>query len=141
MSQVNADKIAPSTGNTLTLGDAGDTITTAGTTSGFGLFSGYAIFCDQKTLGTDGGTFTSGAWRVRDLNTTIANTDASNITLGTNEFTLQAGNYSIKWQAIAGQPNMASHQSGLHDGSSFAFKWVRVCITGQQLVIHVVLLG
>jgi hypothetical protein len=36
MSQVNADKIAPSTGTTLTLGDVGDTITTAGTVSGFG---------------------------------------------------------------------------------------------------------
>ena len=36
MSQVNADKIAPSTGTILTIGDAGDTITTAGTTSGFG---------------------------------------------------------------------------------------------------------
>ena len=84
-----------------------------------GLFSGYAIFCDQKTLGTDGGTFTSGAWRVRDLNTTIANTDTTNIALGTNEFTLQTGNYYIQWQAVAGQPNMASHQSGLHDGSGF----------------------
>ena len=84
-----------------------------------GLFTGYAIFCDQKTLGTDGGTFTSGAWRVRDLNTTIANTDATNITLGTNEFTLQAGNYYIQWQAVAGAPNMSAHQSGLHDASSF----------------------
>jgi hypothetical protein len=84
-----------------------------------GLFSGYAIFCDQKTLGTDGGTFTSGAWRVRDLNTTIANTDTTNIALGTNEFTLQTGNYYIQWQAIAGAPNMSAHQSGLHDASSF----------------------
>tara|TARA_B100000470_G_scaffold211748_1_gene190936 strand:+ start:35 stop:739 length:705 start_codon:yes stop_codon:yes gene_type:complete len=84
-----------------------------------GLFSGYAIFCDQKTLGTDGGTFTSGAWRVRDLNTTIANTDTTNIALGTNEFTLQAGSYYIKWNPVAGQPNMGSNQSGLHDGSSF----------------------
>jgi hypothetical protein len=34
MSQVNADKIAPSTGTTLTLGDVGDTITTAATPAG-----------------------------------------------------------------------------------------------------------
>ena len=107
-------------------GTAGQVLQTAGAganpvwaADAGGLFSGYAIFCDQKTLGTDGGTFTSGAWRVRDLNTTIANTDASNIALGTNEFTLQTGNYYIQWQAVAGAPNMSAHQSGLHDASSF----------------------
>jgi hypothetical protein len=64
-----------------------------------GLFSGYAIFVDQKAAATAGGTFTSGAWRQRDLNTTIANTDTTNITLGTNEFTLLAGNYLIVWSS------------------------------------------
>ena len=34
-----------------------------------GLFSSYAIIADQKTQNTAGGTFTSGAWRTRDLNT------------------------------------------------------------------------
>jgi hypothetical protein len=64
-----------------------------------GLFSAFAIFVDQKTAGTDGGTFTLGAWRTRDLNTTISNTDTTNITLGTNQFTLLAGNYLIQWSA------------------------------------------
>ena len=36
MSEVKTNKISPSAGTTLTLGDAGDTITTAGTASGFG---------------------------------------------------------------------------------------------------------
>ena len=36
MSEVKTNKISPSAGTTLTLGDAGDTITTAGTVSGFG---------------------------------------------------------------------------------------------------------
>ena len=36
MSEVKTNKISPSVGTTLTLGDAGDTITTAGTATGFG---------------------------------------------------------------------------------------------------------
>jgi hypothetical protein len=64
-----------------------------------GLFSGYALFADQKSQDTAGGTFTLGAWRQRDLNTTIANTDTTNIVLGTNQFTLLAGSYLIKWSA------------------------------------------
>ena len=138
MSTLEVGKIVPATGTAITLGDSGDTLTvpsggtlavasgatiniTGATQTGVpsGLFSGYAIFCDQKTSGTDGGTFTSGAWRVRDLNTTIANTDTTNIALGTNQFTLQAGNYYVQWQALAGAPNMSAHQSGLHDASSF----------------------
>jgi len=60
-----------------------------------GLFSAFAIFADQKSAGTAGGTATAGAWTQRDINTTIYNGDTSNIALGTNTFTLQAGNYWI----------------------------------------------
>jgi len=80
-----------------------------------GLFSGYAIFADQKAQNTQGGTFTSGAWRQRDLNTTIANTDTTNITLGTNDFTLLAGNYFIQWSF--GAHNVYQNQTQLHDGT------------------------
>lgn len=65
------------------------------------LFSGYAIFADQKTQNTGGGTFTQDAWQQRDLNTTIANTDSTNMVLGTNQFTLLAGSYLIQWSAPA----------------------------------------
>ena len=81
-----------------------------------GLFSGYAIFADQKTLGTNGGTFTSGAWRQRDINTTIVNTDTTNITLGTNEFTLLAGNYLIRWNVAA--YTVYQNITRLYDGTS-----------------------
>ena len=37
MSEVKTNKISPSVGTTLTLGDSGDTITTAGTATGFGI--------------------------------------------------------------------------------------------------------
>ena len=78
-----------------------------------GLFASYAIFQDQKASDTAGGTFTSGAWRTRDLNTTVANTDTTNITLGTNQFTLLTGSYLIRWGAIAYE--VLNHQSRLYD--------------------------
>jgi len=78
-----------------------------------GLFESYALFVDQKTLGTDAGTFTSGSWQTRDLNTTLANTDTTNITLGTNEFTLLAGNYFIEWTAPAYE--VQGNQTRLYD--------------------------
>ena len=81
-----------------------------------GLFSGYAIFADQKAQNTQGGTFTTGAWRQRDLNTTIANTDTTNITLGTNDFTLLAGNYLIQWMAPGFGIGRATTR--LYDGTS-----------------------
>ena len=96
MSQVNADKIAPSTGTTLTLGDAGDTITTAGTATGFGVFSSYAVIVDSKATATGGGGFTAGAWRTRDLNTELADPDGI-VSISANEFTLGAGSYLISW--------------------------------------------
>lgn len=64
------------------------------------LFSGYAIICDQKGDTTDAGTFTSGDWRTRDLNTEI--TDADNIvSISSNQFTLGSGTYLIKATAPA----------------------------------------
>ena len=77
------------------------------------LFSGYALFADQKTQNTDGGTFTQDAWQTRDLNTTIANTDTTNIVLGTNQFTLLAGSYLIKWSAPASMCD--ENQTRLYD--------------------------
>ena len=119
MSEIKTNKISPSLGTTLTIGDSGDTITTAGTAVGFGLFSAYAIFEDQKANTVSGGTFTSGAWRTRDLNTTIANTDTTNIALGTNQFTLLAGSYLIKWFATAYRVDL--HLSSLYDVTGTAY--------------------
>ena len=44
----------------------------------------YAIICDQKANDTDGGTFTSGAWRTRDLNTCLLYTSPSPRDLSTS---------------------------------------------------------
>ena len=58
----------------------------------------YAIICDQKGYDTDGGTFTSGAWRTRDLNTEIADPDGI-VSIASNQFTLGAGSYLIEASA------------------------------------------
>lgn len=58
----------------------------------------YAIICDQKGSDTDGGTFTSGAWRTRDLNTEIADPDGI-VSIASNQFTLGAGDYLIEASA------------------------------------------
>ena len=59
-----------------------------------------AIIADVKASGENGGTFTLGAWRTRDLNTELD--DPENIvTITSNQFTLQAGTYLIEWGSPA----------------------------------------
>ena len=82
------------------------------------LFTSYAIICDQKASGTDGGTFTSGAWRTRDLNTEIADPDGI-VSISSNQFTLGAGSYLIKWSAVGAR--VAKHKSALYDVTGTAY--------------------
>ena len=55
----------------------------------------YAIIGDQKASNADGGSFTSGAHRTRDLNTVFADPD-SIVSVSSNQFTLGAGSYLIR---------------------------------------------
>lgn len=59
-----------------------------------------AYWLDQKAVNTAGGTFTSGAWRTRDLNTEAFNdiTGAS-LDSGTGRITLPAGTYWFEARA------------------------------------------
>lgn len=57
-----------------------------------GLYSAYLCYQDQKSSGTAGGTFTTGAWRTRDLNTEVADT-GNNGSVASNQITLAAGTY------------------------------------------------
>lgn len=68
------------------------------------------ILQDQKTQNTAGGTFSSGAWRTRDLNTKVLDT-ASICTLSSNQFTLPAGQYLVTGRAPA--VNVDPHQARL----------------------------
>lgn len=58
-----------------------------------------AVLYDQKANTTNGGTFTNGAWRTRDLN--AENDPSGLVTLSGNQFTLGAGKYEITWNAPA----------------------------------------
>lgn len=57
----------------------------------------YILLLDKKTSSNSGGTFNSGAWRTRVLNT-IEHDETSSVTLSSNQFTLPAGTY----ECIAG---------------------------------------
>lgn len=70
-------------------------------THGGGAFEGALLHVrDEKAAGTDGGTFTSGAWQTRDLNTVKTN-EISGASLATNQITLPAGTYYIEASAPA----------------------------------------
>jgi hypothetical protein len=63
---------------------------------------------DQKTSGTQGGTFTQAAWQTRDLNTEVKDTGGY-VTLASNQMTLAAGTYwaHIRCPAYAVNQNQA----------------------------------
>ena len=90
--------IAPSTSGNVLTSDGTDW--TSAAAAGGGLYASVAIICDQKSAGTMGGTFTSGAWRTRDLNTEISDADGI-VSISSNQFTLAAGTYTIEWFAIS----------------------------------------
>ena len=50
-------------------------------------FTSYAIICDEKAAGTNGGDFSASTWTTRDLNTEIADPD-SIVSISSNQFTL-----------------------------------------------------
>jgi len=54
----------------------------------------YALIQDQKPQNTAGGTFTTGAWQTRTLNTVVSDVSGL-ISLVSNQFTLQPGTYRI----------------------------------------------
>ena len=68
---------------------------------------------DVKTSGTSGGTFTTGSWQRRTLNTLEGDTGDTSVTLATNQLTIQAGQYLI----IARAPGhrVGGHQARIQD--------------------------
>ena len=124
---VELDAPAVAGSNTLVLptnnGSSGDYLRTDGSgglswvTPAAGLFESYAIICDQKTSTTTGGTFTSGAWRTRDLNTELADADGI-VSISSNQFTLGAGSYFI--EAFAPAYEVVRHQLRIYNATDAA---------------------
>lgn len=67
---------------------------------------------DSKSAGTEGGTFTSGDWRTRTLNTVSTN-EISGASLSSNQITLPAGTFFIIASAPGHQVNR--HQARLRN--------------------------
>tara|TARA_B100002019_G_scaffold927_1_gene744 strand:+ start:146 stop:712 length:567 start_codon:yes stop_codon:yes gene_type:complete len=80
-----------------------------------GKFASYAIIGDVKSTGTNGGTFSSGDWRTRDLNTEISDADGI-VSISSNQFTLAAGSYQIKFSAPAFNTN--ANQARLYNATT-----------------------
>lgn len=66
------------------------------------------IIEDQKSIGTAGGTATSGSFPARTLNVLVRNSNTL-AALASNQFTLPAGTYYIQWSAPAFA--VSSHQT------------------------------
>ncbi|MDP7142700.1 MAG: hypothetical protein QGH69_05240 [Alphaproteobacteria bacterium] len=70
-----------------------------------GAFGGQLLHIqDQKPSGTAGGSFTSGAWRTRDMNVVITN-EIPGASLSSNQVTLPAGEHYLKGRAPAYRAN------------------------------------
>lgn len=76
----------------------------------------YAQYQEQQSSGTDAGSFASGAWRTRTLNTEVY--DAIGGTLNTNEVTLPVGTYFV--DGGAGALMCQAHQCRLWDATNSA---------------------
>jgi hypothetical protein len=72
----------------------------------------YLEYRDEKAANTAGGTFTSGAWRTRTLQTEAFDTGADGV-LASNEITLGAGTYEC-WIAVPGY-RCDQHQARLRN--------------------------
>ena len=74
-------------------------ICTAGLTKtgGFGKFSSYAVIAKVRAADNSGfGSYTTGDWRTRDIDTEITDEDGI-VSISSNQFTLQAGTYLINF--------------------------------------------
>ncbi len=79
----------------------------------FGLNRNLLHVRDEKASGTNGGTFTSGAWQTRDLNAVLTN-EIQGAALSSNTITgLKAGVYEV-WASAPGY-RADRHQARLYD--------------------------
>lgn len=72
----------------------------------------YGMYMDQRTIGTNGGTFTRNAWRTRTINTTLREI-GNDISRSGNRIQLQPGYYFINGWAAAYRVN--NHKTRIRD--------------------------
>jgi hypothetical protein len=86
--------------------------------------SAYLQYRDQKAQNTAGGTFTSGAWQTRTLNTEVSDAGGHG-TLASNQITLAAGTYLVR--ASAPGWFCTQHQARLQNITDTATLLVGTC--------------
>lgn len=79
------------------------------------VYTSHAVICDEKGHDVSGGTFTSGEFRTRDLNTELFDPDGI-VSITDNTFTLSAGIYVINWRCPA--IDVDRHVSRLYNQTS-----------------------
>lgn len=111
--------------NEIANGGTGAT-TVNGAVANLGLYKSavaHVFLKDLKNVGIDGGTFTSGDWQTRNLNTSVIIGMPSGITLnGDSTFTLAAGSYIVEAEAPAF--GVEEHQAVLYNESTAAIHTV-----------------
>jgi hypothetical protein len=102
------------TNTRLGIGSTGNVLTVAGGVPSWAAPSNPTFFIlqDNQASGTQGGTFTSGAWRTRDLQTTQVNS-ISGASVASNQITLGAGTYLVSASAPAWRTT--SHQTRFYN--------------------------
>ena len=122
---VELDVPAAAGSHTLTLPDGGGSSGQYLQTNGSGALSwqtvsqpaAVAVLVDEKANSTNGGTFTSGSWVTRTLNTEQSDPQGI-VTLLSDQFTLGAGTYRIDFHAPAF--GVQRHQARLYDVTNTA---------------------
>lgn len=89
-------------------------ILAAGGTTGGGGSGPSLLVQDEKAQNTAGGTFTSGDWRTRTLNTVKVN-EITGASLASNQVTLPAGTYDAVWSAPCFSTGNMRHQTRLYN--------------------------
>lgn len=116
---VGASPSFGTSGQVLTSGGTGSSPSWT-TISAGGIFTDYVTFSDRKDEGTDGGTFTNGAWRDRTITdeTSYPHTQGFVVFTSGTVFQLDSGTYVCRWSCPAW--DVARHQSRLYDDTNSA---------------------
>lgn len=126
------EKVTPVAADMILIEDSDDTnnkkmIQIGNLPGGVGGTNDIIVLRDERTEGTAGGTFTSGAWQTRILNTETLDS-GNHCTLSSNQFTLDAGTYDF-W-SICPAYNVQGHRSRLQNITDAATIWLSSNIYG-----------
>lgn len=88
-----------------------------------------ATFTEEQSSGVSGGTFTSGAWRTRLLNTTKHN-GITGASIASNQVTLPAGTYRVRGFAVGGCSGASA--VGLHQARLYNITGAATLVVGSS---------